>query len=148
MNLDDFLKALQAKGRFKRCPECGDSDRLRIVRRDDQHYGRVVCDNHLPDPIWLDGYTGKPGNLDRKTRRDGSAKLMAIIEEHWPGGPLYCLTCLRTKEELAAAGEWLEAHHIVERQNGGLDHHTNLQPQCSSDHALIHWRRRTVSKQS
>jgi hypothetical protein len=138
MTLDERLAALTREGLV--CPDCGSATGLRIVLMDrGPHYAKVICDDCRERFVTWVGKPDKP-----KAKRDGRSKeLLAIIRADREGEPLYCEVCLRDERDLPA-GAWMEAHHVLEYQDGGSDSPRNLTPVCNECHQLIHWRRRTV----
>lgn len=139
MTIDAYLADLIA-ARDIRCNHCGRNDALFLRLTDGgQHYGRIECvacnDAFV---TWAPKPTTRPRPIDRR-----KSQLDAIRSHHHPE-PLYCLICLRDERELPA-GTWLEAHHIVEHQDGGTDDITNLQALCNECHSLVHWRRKTTA---
>lgn len=138
--LSTYLAGLIDTGRVKACPECGDTTGLRIIRATGMHFGKIVCDNCNER---FNTWAPKPDAKPRK--RDGrSTHLLGIIREAWGDEPLYCEICLRDERDLPE-NTWMEAHHVVEHQDGGADTPENLRPVCNECHALIHWRRKTVT---
>lgn len=137
--LHDYLADLIETGRVKPCRACDQTDGLRIIRATGMHFGKIVCD-HCDE--LFNTWAPKPDARPRK--RDGrSTHLLGIIREAWGDEPLYCEICLRDERELPE-GVWMEAHHVVEHQDGGADTPANLRPVCNECHGLIHWRRKTV----
>lgn len=137
--LTTYLAELIRDTRVKPCRQCGETNGLRIIRVDGMHYGKVVCDNcHELFNTWAPKPDAKPN------KRDGrSTQLLALIRQAWSGEPLYCEICLRDERTLPE-GTWMEAHHVIEHQDGGADTIANLHALCNECHALVHWRRRTV----
>lgn len=139
MNLDERLTDLTRSGVV--CPTCETAAGLRIVLMDaGPHYAKVVCDDCRERFVTWVSKPDKP-----KGKRDGRSKeLLAVIRADRDGEPLYCEVCLRD-ERLLPVGTWMEAHHVLEHQDGGLNTARNLMPVCNECHSLIHWRRRTVA---
>ena len=113
------------------------------------HLGAIVC-QHCQDPS--SNYQGrkfvkfapKPEKLDGKPKRSNATlNLLPIVRDAWNGEPLFCVICLRDERYLPD-GVWMEAQHILENQDGGLDEPANLMPVCIECHRLIHWRRSAV----
>lgn len=136
-----YLAQLIDAGRVRACVECGETRDLRLVLMDGgMHYGKVVCDA-------CDGrfvtWAPKP---DRPKRSRPSANHLATLKAAWEGEPLYCYVCLRD-ERFLPTGVWMEAHHVLEHQDGGTDTPGNLIPLCNECHQLVHWRRKAVHGQ-
>lgn len=132
--MTNYLQDLLDSGRVNACRNCGHTDGLRIILMDSgMHYGKIVCD-HCDE--LFNTWAPKPDARPRK--RDGrSTHLLGVIREAWDGEPLYCEICLRDERELPK-GVWMEAHHVIEHQDGGFDTAANLRPYCNTCHAKVH----------
>jgi hypothetical protein len=123
-----------------RCPKCHRSDALDIhLMAEGMHYAKVICvacDDAFV--TWAPKPTTKPVPKDGRKKR-----LLETLRAYYDPEPLYCLMCLGD-ERTFPEGVWLEAHHILEHQDGGTDDPINLQPLCNECHSLVHWRRRTT----
>lgn len=145
----NYLDQLRRDGRLQPCPECGSDENLRaVIMASGKHHAAIVCDNCPDEWSKYDGqrfvtWGPKPGA--RPARRDGKSTGLLDAIRASTNGPVFCLICLRDERELTTAGTWMEAHHIVEHQNGGTDHPANLQPLCKDCHSLVHWRRRDIT---
>ena len=139
MSLDAYLADLVA-ARDIRCKRCGQNDALFLrLTQDGPHYGRiecVACNDAFVD--WAPRPTPRPKQQDRRKSQ------LDALRAHYHPEPLYCMVCLRD-ERTFPAGVWLEAHHILEHQDGGTNDITNLQALCNECHSLVHWRRKTVA---
>lgn len=134
MHLDDYLNKLLEVGRVKPCGRCGEANGLTIhLMAEGSHWGKVVCLNC--DEAFVT-WAPKP-DKPRKPRDGRSKRLLSIIREAWNGEPLYCELCLRDEREFPK-GVWMEAHHIIEHQDGGHDVIENLRPYCNSCHSKVH----------
>lgn len=135
-----YLTELIQTKRVGPCKTCNSTDGLRIILMDSgMHHGKIVCD-HCNERF--NTWAPKPDTQPRK--RDGkSTHLLGIIRDAWADEPLYCEMCLRDERTLPNT-VWMEAHHVVEHQDGGADTLANLKPLCNECHALTHWRRKTV----
>lgn len=120
----------------KQCPWCGEWGTLeyaQLVKPAGPHTHVKACTT--PDCNYTE-WANKPKNVH--VRRDLKAA-KRILEDS--GRPRVCETCLRFEDQLPE-GQVLEAHHVVEVQNGGETTLENLRWQCTRDHALIHHTRR------
>lgn len=133
-----------AKARGATCPECGTADALRLVLMESgPHHAKIVCDNCNERFVTWAAKTNKP-----PTRRDGRRKdLLNVIRSDRDDEPLYCEICL-VDERTLPTGVWLEAHHILEHQDGGTDNPRNLMPVCNRCHTLIHWLRKAFGTET
>lgn len=144
----NYLDQLREAGKLQACPECNSMDAVRPVLLDSgPHHAALVCDA-CPDE-WSKydrqrfiRFLPPPKNLTGRPKRGkASTNLLPIVRDAQDGEPLYCLICLRD-ERFLPEGVWMEAHHILEHQDGGTDHAANLMPLCNQCHSLVHWRRR------
>lgn len=135
MNLDDYLATLIESGQTKPCGRCKEVNGLTIhLMVEGMHWGKVVCLNC--DEAFVT-WAPRPDKVRRP--RDGRSKrLLDIIRDSMEGEPLYCEMCL-WDERAPRPGKWMEAHHVLEVQDGGFDHIGNLRPLCNRCHALVHW---------
>lgn len=133
-----YLAQLIQDDRVRACPRCGETRDLRlIILEGGMHYGKIVCDACDEHFVTWAPKPDKP----KRTRPPGNH--LATIKAAWDGEPLYCTICLRDERYLPT-NAWMEAHHVLEYQDGGTDSPTNLIPVCNECHQLVHWRRRTV----
>lgn len=140
MTISAYLADLIA-ARDLRCKHCGANDALFLrLMNDGQHYGRIECT--ACDDAFVT-WAPKPANT-RPRATDRRKSQLDALRAHYNPEPLYCLICLRD-ERLFPTGVWLEAHHVLEHQDGGSDHPSNLQALCNECHALVHWRRKTAA---
>jgi 5-methylcytosine-specific restriction endonuclease McrA len=119
------------------CPKCGQESPFKL-RPDTQHHGEVRCSVH--GHMWI----SKPIELKiprRKVNRD----LFELVPEHMRD---YCWTCLRSRALLKSLQPMvpLEAHHIIEVQNGGTDERDNIQIVCKECHSGIHRTREAFNR--
>lgn len=141
-----YLDDLHTAGKLTPCPTCGSMDALRpILLTSGPHHAAIVCDD-CPDPWSKYGnqrfvrFAPAPTNLTARPKRSkASTNLLHTIR--MGNEPLYCLICLRD-ERFLPPGVHMEAHHVIEHQDGGTDNPTNLQPLCNRCHEWVHWRRR------
>lgn len=139
MSLDDHLATLITAGKVRPCARCQETNGLTIqIMASGMHWGQVVCLNC--DEAFVT-WAARPDKVRRP--RDGRSKrLLDVIRGAWEGEPLYCEMCLWDERD-PIKGVWMEAHHVLEVQDGGHDHINNLRPLCNHCHALVHWLRKT-----
>lgn len=140
MNLTDYLAKLIAADDTIKCTACDQTDALRIVLMDKgPAWGKIVCDHC--DKRYV-RWAPKPDK--KRPKRDGkSVRLLNIVREAWDYEPLYCELCLRDERDLPD-GVWMEAHHVIEHTDLGLDTAANLRPLCNHCHSLTHTIRRAM----
>ena len=121
----------------KPCPKCGHESLFRL-RADTQHHGQIYCPAH--GHMWI----AKPSEL-KTPRRKVNRDRFELVPEHMRD---YCWTCLRSRELLKALQPMvpLEAHHIIEVQNGGVDVRDNIQIVCKECHSGIHRTREAYNR--
>ena len=119
------------------CPKCGQESPFRL-RDDVQHYGDIKCPSH--GHMWV----SKPTEL-KTVRRKVNRDLFELVPEHMRD---YCWTCLRSRALLKSLQPMvpLEAHHITEVQNGGVDDRDNIQIVCKECHSCIHRTREAYNR--
>lgn len=139
MSITAYLTDLIA-ARDLRCNQCGRNDALFLrLTVGGQHYARIECTACADAFVtWAPKPTARPKPVDRRKSQ------LDALRAHYDPEPLYCLICLRD-ERTFPTGVWLEAHHILEHQDGGTDHPANLQALCNECHTLVHWRRKTAA---
>lgn len=110
------------------CSTCGSTKRRIELTPDLLHYGKEVCGNghHLR---WVP----TPGK--EKAHRPAAHK--DLVRKYSLG---YCEICLIAEDHLPPR-QTLEAHHIIEHQDGGGELRENIQIVCTKCHRLIHWNR-------
>ena len=108
------------------CVRCGSAERKTIIGpHAGGHYSRIECNNCGKFIKW-----GKDPNKQKKSRK-GNAELVKQFSKG------YCEICLRKKKQLPKP-QTLEAHHIIEVNQGGGDDAENIQIACTNCHRLIH----------
>lgn len=119
------------------CPKCGQESPFRL-RNDVQHYGDIICPTH--GHMWV----SKPTEL-KTARRKVSRNLFELVPDEMRD---YCWTCLRSRALLKSLQPMvpLEAHHIIEAQNGGVDERDNIQIVCKECHSGIHRTREAFNR--
>ena len=119
------------------CPKCGQLSPFSL-RTDTQHYGEIHCPTH--GHMWIP----KPTEL-KTVRRKVNRNLFELVSEHMRD---YCWTCLRSRALLKSLQPMvpLEAHHIIEVQNGGVDERDNIQIVCKECHSGIHRTREAYNR--
>lgn len=143
--MSSYTAWLRDNGRLAPCPRCGTNRDVRgiVLAPGDEHYGVhygvQACE--ACDDAWI-AWGAKWQEKPKKRGRD--THLLHEIRAARDGEPLYCELCLRDERFLPEAVR-LEAHHVVEHQDGGTNHHTNLWVLCNECHQLVHWRRKTVN---
>lgn len=146
--MSDYIRDLMDAGRLEPCPKCGSFDALReVLVVDGPQHAAIVCDNCPNQWSRFDGQSfvmwgPKPANIQPSKPKRRDSGLLHALRAAWGDEPLYCLICLRDERYLD--GTHMEAHHVLEHQDGGSDHPDNLQPLCRECHELIHWRRKSV----
>jgi 5-methylcytosine-specific restriction endonuclease McrA len=119
------------------CPVCGEESPFRL-RPDTQHHGEIRCvkDGHR----WIP----KPSEL-KTPRRKVNPELFKIVPAHMRD---HCWTCLRDRTLLKSLQPMvpLEAHHIIEVENGGADERDNIQIVCKECHSGIHRTREAFNR--
>jgi 5-methylcytosine-specific restriction endonuclease McrA len=90
--------------------------------------------------MWI----SKPADL-KTPRRKVNRDLFKLVPEQMRN---YCWTCLRTRALLKSLQPMvpLEAHHIIEVQNGGVDECDNIQIVCKECHSGIHRTREAFNR--
>ena len=122
-------------GEVRRCV-CGSTRTLQLITPASVHYGAeicAVCRRHLR---WLPKPDGE------RVRRPAAHR--ELVEKYSQG---YCELCL-TKQEDLPARQTLEAHHVVEFQDGGSAQRSNVWIVCTACAKLIHWARTWGSKRT
>lgn len=121
------------------CPKCGQESPFRL-RPDTQHHGEIRCPTH--GHMWI----SKPADL-KTPRRKVNRDLFDLVPESMRD---YCWTCLRSRALLKSLQPMvpLEAHHIIEVQNGGVDERDNIQIVCKECHSGIHRTREAFNRYS
>lgn len=112
----------------KICPKCS-SEAVEILRHNGIHYGDYRCPNcnrHL-------GFIPTPGDGSSKRPR----KSKPLVDRYSRG---VCELCRRAQSDLPK-GQTLEAHHIIEVEEGGGDERGNVTIVCTPCHRLIHHQR-------
>ena len=119
------------------CPKCGQESPFRL-RDDVQHYGDIKCPTH--GHMWV----SKPTEL-KTVRRKVNRDLFELVSNKMRN---YCWTCLRSRTLLKSLQPMvpLEAHHIIEVQNGGVDERDNIQIVCKECHSGIHRMREAFNR--
>ena len=111
------------------CPVCEEESPFKL-RPDTQHHGEIRCVLH--------GHRWIPKPTELKTpRRKVNPELFKLVPEPMRN---YCWTCLRDRALLKSLQPMvpLEAHHIIEVDNGGPDDRDNIQIVCKECHSGIH----------
>lgn len=83
------------------------------------------CNQHM-------GFVAKPVVDGAKKKRETSQR--DLLAKHSKG---FCELCLLTRDELLAAGKYLEAHHVKQYADGGTSERENLWIVCNACHKLI-----------
>ena len=119
------------------CPKCGQESPFRL-RDDVQHYGDIKCPTH--GHMWV----SKPTEL-KTVRRKVNRDLFELVSDKMRN---YCWTCLRSRTLLKSLQPMvpLEAHHIIEVQNGGVNERDNIQIVCKECHSGIHRTREAYNR--
>ena len=116
------------------CPKCGDEGVVTMGPFEGHGaYARSDCPKCRRWLKWLP----KPAATPKRPAAHAD-----LVAKHSKG---YCELCLRSSTELGV-GRGLEAHHVVEFQDGGDESRANLWIVCTSCHKLIHWMRTYVGK--
>jgi 5-methylcytosine-specific restriction endonuclease McrA len=86
----------------------------------------------------------KPSEL-KTPRRKVNRDLFELVPESMQD---YCWTCLRSRALLKSLQPMvpLEAHHIIEVQNGGAHERDNIQIVCKECHSRIHRTREAFNR--
>ena len=111
------------------CPVCEEESPFKL-RPDTQHHGEIRCVLH--------GHRWIPKPTELKTpRRKVNPELFKLVPEPMRN---YCWTCLRDRALLKSLQPMvpLEAHHIIEVENGCPDDRDNIQIVCKECHSGIH----------
>ena len=119
------------------CPKCKQPSPFKL-RPDTQHHGEVRCAIH--GHAWI----AKPAEL-KTPRRKVNPELFKLVPESMRD---YCWKCLRSRTLLKSLRPMLplEAHHIIEVENGGLDERDNIQIVCKECHSDIHRTRESFNR--
>jgi 5-methylcytosine-specific restriction endonuclease McrA len=113
-----------------KCPHCGSVELLTEVMSQGVHYAKLSCNSCRRFIEWLP----KPENKNKIRREKSNTELVA---EHGRG---YCELCGILQKRIPK-GEALEAHHVIEYQQGGDRERENIWIICTRCHKLIHWER-------
>ena len=123
------LDPLTASRLGERCPNCSSTE-LGVRRRPDTpHWGELICGYCAHHFYWL------PKPESEKTKRPASHR--DLVHKYSDG---FCELCLLRPEQLPP-GQTLEAHHIIEVQDGGSADRENIWIVCTKCARLIHWMR-------
>ena len=111
------------------CLKCGHESPFRL-RPDTQHHGEIRCPVH--GHMWIP----KPQEL-KTPRRKVNRDLFNLVPQDMRD---YCWLCLRNRAALKQLRPMLplEAHHIIEVKDGGLDERDNIMIACKECHSGIH----------
>jgi hypothetical protein len=110
------------------CRRCDDHvDGIVKPRPDTPHAAEVRCGSCGGFIQWLK----KEENKDKRDKNKHTPESLGID---------FCLLCRRTRGRLGK-NETLNAHHIIEVQEGGPDVPTNIWVVCTPCHLLIHHQR-------
>lgn len=90
--------------------------------------------------MWI----SKPAGL-KPVRRKVNQDLFKLVPEQMRD---YCWICLRSRTLLKSLQPMvpLEAHHIIEVQNGGADERDNIQIVCRECHSAVHRKRKSYNR--
>lgn len=111
------------------CRSCGSKDLLeKLGPHPGGHHAKLECRACGAFVRWM------PKPIEGRARRRNNAELVRRY------GRGYCEMCRRKTEEIPLP-EVLEAHHVVEVNEGGGDERTNVWIICTWCHASIHQRR-------
>ena len=117
-----------------KCRQCGfEGEAKEVLRPDGVHYSNLlcpVCDTHTG------GFGKKPDSDPTKYKRP---KAHTELVKKFSRG--ICEMCLAKKDDLPK-GQTLEAHHVIEYQDGGEATRENTWIVCTGCHRLINWRRK------
>jgi len=108
------------------CPRCEDTAVIREVISG-PHKFQAWCEQCQRSIKWVGA------DEPRKSRR-GQAKLVRDFSEG------YCELCLRCTADVPGRGT-LEAHHIIEKHEGGSVFRENIWILCTACHSHVHWAR-------
>lgn len=129
-----------------KCRFCGHEGYVHVVAMDSgPHYAKAycqACERFL-------GWISKPDS-DKSRRPAAHRELVAkygdrlhrLYGDRLPVelGERFCELCLRNESKLPK-NQTLEAHHIIEYQDGGTNDSEAIQIVCTRCHKLIHWLR-------
>ena len=130
---------------FHPCPKCGAQSSFKL-RPDTQHWGEVRCPEH--GHSWIK----KPDDEKKRTlkRNQSLVKDFPSLIRHGINAEAntYCWWCMRTDSTLRSLRPVLvlNAHHIVEVDQGGDDSQDNLMILCDECHRECHRRREAFAR--
>ena len=116
--------------RKQNCTACGYQGPLTsILRESGVHYAEWRC----PECNKHHGFIPKPDGDSSRQKREPSHR--ELVKKFGKG---FCECCL-TKEGRLRKGRTLEAHHVIEYQDGGTAERDNLWILCTACHQQVHW---------
>lgn len=127
--MTDFFKPFTTAS-DKECPQCRCTTVL-VSPTDTKHYGKQTCANG--DCGAFRGWHPKPKPEGQNTRTDTKK----LVEKYGRG---FCEMCLR-KTKFLPSGTSFEAHHVVEKKDGGDESRLNIWVLCTMCHRQIHHNR-------
>ena len=120
---------------IKSCCHCGHiGEPIIEVQTTGKHYAKARCAGCGKYLCWI----AKPDSDATKYRRESAHRKMA---KKFSRG--FCELCLIREDDLPRS-ESLEAHHVVEYQDGGEATRENTWVLCTACHKLVNWRRTYV----
>ncbi len=122
---------------LKWCDRCGlNTEAVLEVLETGTHYAKLVCGECGK----YHKFVAKPEADSTKYRRPKQHR--ELVTKYGRG---YCELCLLGADDFDK-GVTLEAHHLIEFQNGGSEERDNIWIVCTMCHRLIHWTRRYVGR--
>lgn len=107
---------------------CNEREALIVLTPELPHYARLVCSVCSRFIKWLPKPDGEASKYLRPTQH------RELAQEYSKG---YCELCLRKESDLSGR-QVLEAHHVIEYQDGGSHARDNIWVVCTGCSKLIH----------
>src|SRR3972149_206543 len=123
------IKGITTQMQKSNCSYCGFGQTRLEILESGIHYAKEVC---AKCGAYIK-FVGKPDNLKPHRHKSHTE----LVEQYSKG---FCEIC-GILHNSVPNNEALEAHHVIEYQDGGPKERENIEIVCTACHKLIHWLR-------